>query len=193
MADSTLRFAIISGSMRSDSFNASLVRFVGEHLRETAGVEIDEISLRELNLPMFSEEIDGLPASASELKDRLIAADAVLISSPEYNGSLTSALKNAIDWASVAREGDAPLACFKGKVCGLFAASPGGIGGLRGLGHVRQILTQLHMVVVPAEYALGVAHEAFDADGKMKDEKAATMAQGVGHAVLEMTKAMKNS
>ena len=193
MADSSFRIAIISGSMRSDSFNTALVRYVGGHLRSSAGVEIDEISLSELNLPMFSEDIEGLPASVSELKDRLIAADAVLIASPEYNGSLTSALKNAIDWASVGRGDDAPLACFKGKVGGLLAASPGAIGGLRGLRHVRQILTQLHMVVVPTEYALGVAHSAFDDAGNMKDEKAAGMAKGVGDAVLEMTKAFKNA
>lgn len=188
-----IRIAVLSGSMREDSYNASLVRFVGKFLNETAGVEIDEISLKELGLPIFSEEIEDHPECVGELKDRLIAADGVLISSPEYNGSLTGALKNAIDWASVGRDGDPPLACFKGKVGGLLSASPGTFGGLQGLKHVRQILTHLHMVVVPAEYALGVSHEAFDEAGNLKDEKAATMAKGVGLAVLEMTQALKRS
>ena len=195
MAD-TIRIAVISGSLRKGSFNTMLARFVASNMAGDGGVEIDEISLAQLDLPMFSEDIEsdsGLPASVLELKDRLIAADAVLIASPEYNGSISGALKNAIDWASRPRDGEAQLACFKGKVGGLLAASPGAIGGLRGLRHVRQILTQIHMVVVPAEYALGVAHEAFDGDGNLKDARAATMAKGVGLAVLKMTKALKNA
>lgn len=196
MSDTPLRVVILSGSMRKDSFNGSLVRFVGSYIAEVESVEIDEILLGELKLPIFSEDdiaANGIPDSVGELKRRLIAADAVLISSPEYNGSLTGALKNAIDWASSPGEGEKPLACFKGKVCGIMSASPGAIGGLVGLAHLRQILTRLHMVVVPTEYALGVAHEAFDADGKLNDEKASTMAKGVGLAMLELTNALKNA
>lgn len=195
MADTTLKIAIISGSLRKGSFNTSLVKFVANSMASNGSVEVDEISLGALDLPMFSEDLEanGLPANVLDLKDRLIAADAVLIASPEYNGSLSGALKNAIDWASRPREGEASLACFKGKVGGLLAASPGAIGGLRGLRHVRQILTQLQMVVVPAEFALGVAHEAFDADGNLQDERAATMAKGVGLAVSQMANALKNA
>lgn len=195
MADSKINIAIISGSLRKGSFNTSLIRFVANDLASNGDVHIDEISLAELDLPMFSEDLEaeGTPANVLELKDRMIAADAILIGSPEYNGSISGALKNAIDWASRPREGEAPLACFKGKVGGLFAASPGAIGGLRGLRHVRQILTQLHMVVVPAEFALGVAHDAFDEDGQMKSDRSATMAKGVGLAVTQMTSALKNS
>lgn len=195
MAD-TIRIAVISGSIRKGSFNTMLARFVASNMAGDGRVEIDEVSLAQLDLPMFSEDIEsdsGLPASVLELKDRLIAADAVLIASPEYNGSLSGALKNAIDWASRPREGEVSLGCFKGKVGGLLSTSPGAIGGLRGLRHVRQILTQLHMVVVPTEYALGVAHEAFDEQGNLKDERAATMAKGVGLAVLQMTHALKNA
>jgi chromate reductase, NAD(P)H dehydrogenase (quinone) len=195
MSDSPIRVAMISGSLRAESYNTKLVRYVGSQLQLTHGVEIDEISLTSLDLPMFNEdtEAEHFPESALDLKNRLIAADAILIASPEYNGSLSGALKNAIDWASRPRPDEAQLACYKGKVCGLLAASPGAIGGLRGLRHVRQILTQLQMIVVPSEYALGVSHEAFDNDGQLKDERAATMAKGVGLAVIEMVQALKNS
>ncbi len=196
MADPILRVAMLSGSLRQDSLNTSLVRFVGSYMAGIGDIEIDEIVLRELNLPLFCEDViaaDGFPAGAVELKKRLSAADAVLVASPEYNGSLSGALKNAIDWASSPAEGEKPLACFRGKVCGLLSASPGAMGGLTGLSHVRQILTRLQMVVVPTEYALGVAHEAFDDDGNLKDERAATMAKGVGLAVFEMTNAIKNA
>lgn len=195
MADTSFKVAILSGSLRKGSFNSELARFVANDMASSGSIEIDEISLAALDLPMFSEdlEVQGMPAAVLELKDRLIAADAVLIASPEYNGSLSGALKNAIDWASRPREGEASLACFKGKVCGLLAASPGAIGGLRGLRHVRQILTQLQMIVVPTEFALGVAHDAFEDDGQMKSDRSATMAKGVGLAVTHMTLALKNA
>lgn len=107
MADSKINIAIISGSLRKGSFNTSLIRFVANDLASNGDVHIDEISLAELDLPMFSEDLEaeGTPASVIELKDRMIAADAILIGSPEYNGSISGALKNAIDWASRPREG----------------------------------------------------------------------------------------
>lgn len=192
MPDSSLKVALISGSLRKGSYNTMLVRFVG---RSLDGVEIDEILLNQLDLPMFSEDLEaeGFPAKADELKQRMIAADVILIASPEYNGSFSGALKNAIDWASRPREGEAALACFKGKVGGLLAASPGAIGGLRGLRHVRQVLTQLQMVVVPQEYALGVAHQAFDDAGNLKDERASVMAKSVGLAATDMARKLKGN
>jgi chromate reductase len=195
MADTTFRVAVISGSLRKGSYNTQLARYVATSMSASGAVQVDEISLAQLDLPMFSEdlEVNGLPGSVRELKDRMISADAVLIGSPEYNGSLSGALKNAIDWASRPCDGEESLACFKGKVGGLLAASPGAIGGLRGLRHVRQILTQLHMVVVPAEFALGVAHEAFDENGQLKDDRAATMAKGVGLAVAKMVEMHKSA
>jgi chromate reductase len=192
MSDSPLKVAIISGSLRKGSFNTSLARYVGRSLE---GVEVDEISLAELDLPMFSEDLEaaGFPEKATELKQRMIAADVILIASPEYNGSFSGALKNAIDWASRPREGEPVLACYKGKVVGLLAASPGAIGGLRGLRHVRQVLTQLQMVVVPQEFALGTAHEAFDDNGELKDERAAGAARAVGASAVAMAQALKNN
>ena len=192
MSDRTLKVALISGSLRKGSFNTSLVQYVG---RSLDGVEVDEISLADLDLPMFSEDLEaaGFPKKATELKQRMIAADVILIASPEYNGSISGALKNAIDWASRPRPDEEALACFKGKACGLLAASPGAIGGLRGLRHVRQILTQLQMVVVPQEFALGVAHEAFDDHGDLKDERAAGLAKGVGSSALAMARALRGN
>jgi len=194
MSNTKIRVALISGSLRRDSLNTKLVRFVGSTLNSQDGIEVDEISLHELDLPMFSEDLEaqGFPDSGVELKQRMIAADVVLIASPEYNGSFSGALKNAIDWASRPRDGEESLACFKGKVGGLLAASPGAIGGLRGLRHVRQVLTQLHMIVVPQEYALGVAHQAFDDAGQIKDERASGIAAGVGQAAVSLARALKN-
>ena len=194
-SETPIRVAIISGSLREGSYNTSLVRFVGQYISSGNAVEIDEISLAQLDLPMFSEDLESshFPESALELKKRLIAANAFLIASPEYNGSLSGALKNAIDWASRPRPNEAQLACFKGKVCGLLAASPGAIGGLRGIRHVRQILTQIQMHVVPQEFALGKAHEAFDDSGNLKEETAAVLSKSVGDSVVKTTRALKNA
>lgn len=187
-----VRVAVISGSLRKGSYNTQLARFVAGKVRGP-GVETDEISLLDLDLPLMNEDLEkqGLPAGVVDLKQRLIAADVLLISSPEYNGSLSPALKNAIDWASRPRQGEAPLACFKGKVGGLLAASPGKIGGLRGIRHLRQILTQLHVIVHPNEFALGTAHEAFDEAGNIKDETAAKLAAAVGETAVAHARAIK--
>jgi NAD(P)H-dependent FMN reductase len=187
-----VRVAVISGSLRKGSYNTQLVRFVAGKIRGD-GVETDEISLLDLDLPLMNEDLEkqGLPAGVLDLKKRLIAADVLLISSPEYNGSLSPALKNAIDWASRPREGEAPLACFRGKVGGLLAASPGKIGGLRGLRHLRQILTQIQTLVHPNEFALGSAHEAFDEAGNLKDAMATKLAVGVGEAAVGLARAVR--
>ncbi len=185
-----IKIGILCGSLGQDSVNMKLARCVARKLVEDGGVESAEINLASLDLPLFSPEL-GLLDAPSKLKDQMIACDALIVASPEYNGSLTGALKNAIDWASVPRDGDEPLACFKGKACGLMSASPGAMGGLQGLAHVRQILTRLQMHVVPAEFALGKAHEAFDDAGNIIDDKVAEMAVGVGREMVRVCRALK--
>lgn len=191
MAD-TIRVGVLWGSLRKDSMNKKLAKFVASKLSELDGIEIDEINLAELDLPMYNEDISPMPASVHTLRDQMIACDALIVTSPEYNGSISGALKNAIDWASVGRDGDAPRACFQGKVVGMLASSPGGLGGLRGMRHVRQILTQLHSVVVPAEYALGAGHEAFDENGNMKDDTKAELAMQVAYDMVRVCRALKS-
>ncbi len=188
-----IRIGLISGSLRKASFNTQLVQYVGKRAKELGGVELVTIDLNQLDLPMFSEDLetDGLPQSALDLKELMISCDAFLISTPEYNGSISGALKNAIDWASRPNGDEPSLACFKGKVCGLLAASPGGLGGLRGMRHVRQILTQLQTFVIPQEYALGSAHQAFDENSDLKDEKAASFAASVGAETVRVCQKLK--
>lgn len=190
-----VRIAVISGSLRKASYNTKLARFVAGRVRGD-GVEIDEISLLGLDLPLMNEDLEkekGHSEGVLDLKKRLIAADALLIASPEYNGSLSPALKNAIDWASRPREGEAQLACFRGKVAGLLGASPGKLGGLRGLRHLRTILSGIGTLVVPTEFALSSAHEAFDDHGNIKDENTAKMAAAVGESLVKIARALKSA
>lgn len=165
------RILAFSGSLRADSWNQKLVRVAAEGAR-AAGAEVTVLDLRELALPIYDGDFEqkrGLPEGAKKLKAMMLDHGGFLIASPENNSSLSSALKNAIDWASRPAPGEASLACFRGKVAGIMAASPGALGGLRGLVHLRAILESIHTLVVTEQKALSHADKAFDADGRLKD------------------------
>jgi NAD(P)H-dependent FMN reductase len=105
------------------------------------------------------------------LKDVMLAHQGLLLSCAEYNSGITGVLKNAIDWASRPVPGEPSLACFNGKVAALMSASPGALGGLRGLVQVRSILGNINVIVLPEQMSVSKAHEAFDGDGRLKDAK----------------------
>ena len=172
----TPKILAFAGSTRSGSFNKKLVHVAAQAARE-AGADVTLIDLRDLSLPLFDEDLEtahGLPENAKKLKTLLREHDGFLISSPEYNSSITGVLKNAIDWASRAESDDEPpLVCFRGKVAALLSASPGGLGGLRGLVHLRAILGNIGVIVLPDQVAVATAHEAFDASGNLKDQRRA--------------------
>jgi NAD(P)H-dependent FMN reductase len=170
---STPKILAFAGSTRIDSYNKKLVKIAAAGAK-VAGAEVTYIDLRDLPLPLFDEDLEakeGLPANARTFKDLLISHQGLLIASPEYNSSLTAVLKNAIDWASRPAPNEAPLAAFAGKVATIMSASPGAIGGLRGLVHLRSILGNIKVLVLPDQVALPKAYEAFDADGTLKDPK----------------------
>lgn len=175
-----------AGSLRTGSFNKKLVRCAAR-AAEAAGAKVTVINLDDYALPLFDEDLEkqGTPENATKLKALMKSADGFLIASPEYNSSLSAALKNAIDWASRKAEGEAPLAAFAGKAAVIMAASPGGLGGLRGLVHLRAILGNIQVIVLPQQYALSKAHEAFDDDGQLQDEKTAETVAGLGRRLTE--------
>jgi len=169
------RILAFAGSLREKSFNKQLVAIAVKGARE-AGAEVTLINLDDFPMPLFDEDLEareGKNEFAIQFKKLLMESDGILISSPEYNGSLSAVMKNAIDWATRADEGEAPgsLPAFRGKVVSLMSASPGGLGGLRGLVHVRAILGGLGCIMLPAQTAVSSAHTAFDDSGNLKDEK----------------------
>ena len=168
----TPRLLAFAGSVRRDSFNARLARFAAREA-EAAGADAVLLDLAEFNLPLYNGDLEageGLPAGAARLKELFLAHDGFLIASPEYNGSISPLLKNAIDWVSRPVVGQPPLAWYAGKVAGLMAASPGALGGLRGLVHVRQILSGIGVIVAPAQHAIARAGDAFDDEGGLAEE-----------------------
>ena len=187
MAEKILAFA---GSLRSGSFNRKLVRIAAEGAR-AAGAEVTEIDLHEIAMPLYDGDIErehGLPPNAKLFKRLLIEHQGVLISSPEYNIAITAVLKNAIDWASRAEPGEAPLVAFKGKVGGLMSASPGNFGGVRSLAMLRAILSHLGVIVVPTQLGIARANEAFDARGNLQDERQRETIRSIGAEVASFVR-----
>ncbi len=160
-----------AGSARKDSWNKKLVRIAAARAR-AAGAEVTLIELEDYSLPLFNQDDEaehGLPENALKVKDLMLSHQGFLISSPEYNSSITPLLKNTIDWASRPVAGEPPLACFDGKAAMLISASPGALGGLRGLVTVRSILGNIGTHVLPGTISISQAHEAFSEDGSLKD------------------------
>ena len=179
------RVLAFAGSTRTGSLNKKLVKVAAAGAR-AAGAEVTELDLRDLSLPLYDgdlEEQAGLPPGAKRLKELLKAHQGLLIASPEYNSSISGALKNAIDWASRPEPGEPPLAAFAGKVAGLVSASPGALGGLRGLVTVRSILGNIKVLVLPDQVAVGKADQAFEPDGSLKDKKQQAAVEAIGASV----------
>lgn len=182
------RVLAFAGSLRSESYNKKLVRIAARGAEE-AGAAVSLVDLRDYPLPIFDQDLEtaqGMPDAGARLKKLMIDHDGFLISAPEYNSSITAALKNAIDWASRPAPGEPSLVAFRGKAAALMSASPGALGGLRGLVHVRSILGNIGVLVLPDQVAVPKANEAFNDDGSLRDPKqhAAVAALGKSLAAL---------
>ena len=171
-----------AGSTRIDSFNKKLIRIAALGASE-AGADVTVIDLRDFQIPLYDgdlEQNEGLPQNVQRLKNLMSSQQGFLIASPEYNSSITGVLKNTIDWTSCQSENEAPLACYKGKIAGIMSASPGSLGGLRGLVHVRAILENMGVMVMPEQIAISAANEAFDGDDSLKDKKQEEKVKKIG-------------
>jgi len=167
----TPRILAFAGSDRSQSVNWKLICLVSEAARQ-AGAEVTVIDLRDTPFPLYGQELEtreGLPEAVVQFKKLLCAHDGLLIASPEHNSSISAMLKNAIDWATRRTPGEPPLACFAGKVAAIMSASPGNLGGLRGLVHVRSILSAINVLVIPEQISISKAEEAFADNGTLKE------------------------
>jgi len=177
-----------AGSAREGSYNKKLVQVAAAGARK-AGAEVTYLDLRDLPMPLFDEDLEareGIPANVRQFKELMKAHQGLLISCPEYNSSITPLLKNAIDWASRPEEGEPGLACFRDKVAGLMSISPGALGGLRGLVHVRAILGNIGVLVLPDQKAVPKAFEAFNDDGSLKDPKQQEAVENIGAKVASI-------
>jgi chromate reductase len=156
----------IHGSLRKASFNRMALNAAKSLLPPGATMDIFELD----GIPVYNQDQDAAPpARVTEFKKAIRAADAVLISTPEYNYSIPGVLKNAIDWAS-RPYGDS---AWKGKPVAIMGASPGMLGTARAQYHLRQCFVFLDMPAVnQPEVMIGSAGAKFDAAGNLTDEMA---------------------
>ena len=184
-----------AGSLRAESFNKTLVNIAAEGARR-ARADVTVIDLSDYPMPVLNQDdetVNGKPEAAQLLKALMIDHDGFLIACPEYNSSITAALKNAIDWVSRPDEGDTPggLPAFRGKVVSLMSASPGALGGLRGLVHVRAILGNIGCIVLPDQVAIGKAHEAFSDEGTLTNERQHASVIALGKTLAQTLEKLK--
>jgi chromate reductase, NAD(P)H dehydrogenase (quinone) len=164
MSKSEIKVLGICGSLRKKSFNMAGLRAAGELMPAGMSMTIAEIG----DIPLYNQDVldAGMPEPVKRLRDQLAAADGVLIASPEYNFSVTPALKNAIDWAS-----RPPDQVWQDKPIAIFSCTGGPVGGARVQYDLRKILTQLWGHVLPRpEVFIGNSASKFDADGRLTDE-----------------------
>ena len=158
-----------SGSIRRDSWNRRLIGVAADAAR-AAGGAVTLLDLADYPLPLYDGDLearDGLPANAQRLKALFKEHDAFLIASPEYNSSIPPLLKNTIDWVSREWQGESGLVPYQNKVAALLAASPGQFGGMRMMPHLRQVLNTLGVLVLPGQFSLPHADQAFDPENGM--------------------------
>jgi NAD(P)H-dependent FMN reductase len=162
-----VKLALFAGSLRRGSHNKLFVREAAR-LVVARGHGADVIDLQPLAFPVYDGDVEatGIPAAVTELSKRLSVADALVVSTPEYNGSIPGPLKNAIDWLSRIKP-----SAFSDKPLLLLAASPGALGGVRALWHTRVPFEALGAHVFPDMLGLPKSHEAFDEAGRLRDEK----------------------
>lgn len=185
----TARILVFAGSARAASLNKRLARAAVPSIA-AAGGEATFVDLREFPIPLYDGDLEaasGVPDQALRLRELFNAHQGLLIASPENNSSVSSLLKNTLDWISRPAGGGPGATPFRGKVAALVAASPGALGGLRGLVHLRQILNGLGVLVLAEQLAIPRAQEAFDADGALKDTGQRNSLDAISRRLVDVT------
>jgi NAD(P)H-dependent FMN reductase len=181
----TPKILAFAGSTRINSYNKKLVQIAADGAKKV-GADVTYVDLRDLPMPLFDEDLEaeqGLHPNAKTFKNLLVSHQGLLIASPEYNSSITAVLKNAIDWASRPEPNEPSLVAFAGKVAAIMSASPGSLGGLRGLVHLRAILGNIKVLVLPDQVAIPKAYEAFNSEGKLVEPKLQASIEKLGENV----------
>jgi len=183
------RILIVPGSARAQALSKRLAN-AGLAAIDRAGGLGTLIDLAQFEMPLYHAELearDGLPEATRRLQALIAGHDALLIASPEYNGSMTPLLVNTFDWCSridPRNTSGSGLAIFADKPAGLLGSSPGALGGLRALFHLRDLLGYLGMIVIPQQLTVPRAHQAFEPDGGLIDETQRARLDAVASALV---------
>lgn len=184
-----LRILVFSASLRNDSLNTSLAKLAARVI-EKKGSKVDYASMSEFDCPSFNQDLEinnSYPKGAEELRKRILANDAFIISSPEYNGSMPGLIKNVIDWVSRFRPQP-----FNEHHALLMSASPSMGGGNKALWSLRMPLEHLGARVFPDMFSLATAHKAFTAEGNIADETLSRRFEANLVAFMQLVEAAKH-
>ncbi|MDQ6434226.1 NAD(P)H-dependent oxidoreductase [Mesorhizobium sp. LHD-90] len=165
---------VFAGSIRTGAYSG---RTADAAMKELAlqGAEVTRISLADYPLPIMDQDLEtekGVPDNAVKLARLFVEHDAILIATPEYNGSMPPLLKNTIDWISrVRRDRGVPVRPLSGKVVALCSSSEGHFAGIRSAAHLRAVLSHIQMEVIAPQVSVPNAGVAFDEDGNFREER----------------------
>lgn len=184
-----MKILMFAASLRKDSCNKKLIRIAAEIVKEQE-CDVDLADYAEFDMPLYNADIQnssGFPENTKKFIARLKNADALIISSPEYNFSTPGTLKNLIDWVS--REKPMP---WQAAQILLMSASPSMVGGNRGLWATRIPLECCGAFIFPEMFSLANAYQAFTEDGKLKDHALLERLHGNIMGFLRIVKKMKS-
>jgi chromate reductase, NAD(P)H dehydrogenase (quinone) len=182
MAEDTIRVLGLSGSLRQGSYNSAALRAALELVPDGMSLERFDIA----PIPIYNEDVKqrGFPPVVQEFREKIRAADALLIVTPEYNYSIPGVLKNAIDWAS--RPPDQP---FDGKPIAIMGASPGRLGSARAQYHLRQSFVFLNALIMNRpEVMIAGAPKVFDDQLRLTDQPTREMIEKLLRSLLDWTR-----
>jgi chromate reductase len=184
-----VRVLVLGASLSSTSLNNRLASLAAALVEDKGGIP-DLTTIDAFDCPFYDRDIEldtGHPLGARRFCERLQAADALMIASPEYNASMPAAIKNLIDWTSRFRPQP-----FNGKQALLLSASPSMVGGNRGLWALRIPLEHLGTRVYPDMFSLAQAHQAFADDGRLTDGALQERLERTLGCFLELVEAAKH-
>ena len=190
------RIVVMAGSRRREGLSRRVAQVCARAVR-AAGAEVELIDLDDYPAPLYDGDLEaasGLPEAIVRLQRVLHASDGVLVVNPEYNGSLTPLLKNTLDWCSRPNPADLERSggkVYAGRAAAVVGSSPGALGGMRVLFHVRDVLGYLGMQVIPQQLAVGKAGEAVGADGRLDDAAQQGMLEGLAAALVDTARRMR--
>ncbi|MBO6900937.1 MAG: NAD(P)H-dependent oxidoreductase [Rhizobiaceae bacterium] len=165
---------VFAGSIRTGAYSGKTADIAQQELARQ-GAEVTRISLADYPLPIMDQDLEaekGIPENAYKLARLFAAHDALLICTPEYNGSMPPLLKNTIDWVSrISQDGGKPLKPYPGRVVGICSSSDGHFAGIRSANHLRAVLSHIQMEVIAPQVSVPNGAEAFDEDGNFVAER----------------------